>query len=1088
MRIFFFWPRRLHLLVCAAVLLGVGGARAEDIDLYSVTSANTGKPNLLFVLDNAANFSASAANCTYVDNTAPSLNGTAGGIEQCALYNVVSGLPVNADGTGVMNIGLMAYNANNMRDINNANCGGANGGCLMVPLMEMTATNKASFMAWVKSWRTSGGAGSGYIKASGEATGQAMQEAWAYYAGATGLSGRSYAGVNPPAGCQKNFVIFIGNAFNSSGTPGDGGSTSPSSALASAPGVTSAQLNPIIIPAGTYGTSSFSCSGTYSMPNHTSSSGLYADEWSRYMYQTPLYSGFTNSPSIITYSIGLLDTSCKPDYPALLTSMAKNGGGKYFATSSYGDIAAAIQSIFNEVQAVNSVFTSASLPVSVNAQGTYLNQIFLGMFRPDVGGAPRWLGNLKQYQFILDPNAGTLQLGDSTGAPALSSAGTGFIASNAISFWTSNAAGPASGFFVNNPKGAGGAFDSPDGELVEKGGAAQMLRDGLLTVNYSTSPAAPRKLYTYCPSGTGCVSSLTDVSNVFATSNSAITTAMLGVADATARTALINWVRGEDNKSLSDENGPGGGVNVRTSIHGDVLHSRPVVVNYGDARGLVAYYGANDGVFRAVNGSQAAAIGSVPAGGELWGLVLSEHYGKLNRQRDNTPLVKFPPTVSPGAQPKDYFVDGSPGIYQKLKADGTMDKAYLFLAMRRGGRFMYAVDVSTPTAPTVLWKISSATTGFSELGQTWSRPRVTVIKGYANPVLIFGAGYDNIAEDAEPPTADTMGRGIYVLDAVTGALVWSATYSAGASSCSGTTTQASCAVNGMNWSIPTEISFVDRDNDGYVERLYATDVGGNVWRVDLETGAGNTPDKWQVTQFAALGCASGSCATGTSPRKFFFPPTVVFVGATGGATSYDAVLLGSGDREHPLLNTATGSAYNVINRFYMLKDSHTGKDATTAPVQATITESATAPDGLFDATSLSYDGTRRGYYVTLGAGEKVVNAATTVQGTTFFGTNQPVAASPNSCSANLGIARGYALSPFSATKSTSIYDGGGLPPSPVAGVVTIAVNGKSYQQSFCVGCGGASGAVGGDTKSGLGAVNPSKNVSKQPRRTYWYKR
>lgn len=1413
-----------RLLFWMCLLTGMGASRAEDIDLYSATAANAGKPNVLFVLDNAANFSASAAACTYVDGTSPSLNGTAGGIEQCALYNVVSNLPVNADGSGVVNIGLMAYNANNMRDIFNTSpspgnvCGGSDGGCLMVPLMEMTAANKATFMAWVKSWRTTSGVGDGYIKANGEATAAVMQEAWAYYYGSTGLSGRSYAGVKPPSGCQRNFVLFIGNAFNTSGTPGDGGSTSPYSALAAAPGITSALLSPITIPAGSYGTSTFSC-GSYSMPNHTDPSGLYADEWARYMYQgTDLYSSYDDKQGITTYTIGLLGTSCKPDFPALLTSMARYGGGKYYATSSYSEIATAIQNILNEVQAVNSVFTSASLPVSVNAQGTYLNQIFLGMFRPDASGAPRWLGNLKQYQFIVDPNSGTLQLGDSAGAPALSSAGTGFLATSAISFWTTKnttvAPDSTGGFFVNNPQGDGGGYDSPDGQLVEKGGTAQQLRKELLTVNYTISPAAPRRLYTYCPSGSGCVAGLTDASNVFATTNSAITDALLnsspsiavssitrsgttatvttgtshgfvsgdsvtisganqseyngrkdlinkindtsfsfsvpeypptpatgsfsasvpsapqvvssitrsagtafvylpghgysngqsitisgaaqsqyngtfvitwidannfsypvtegpvspagsgtatvgsttvsieaynanpnpgvvratgsttvtvtttvnhgfstgnqvtisGVRDAggnlvpeynigpvtltrtgnksftytisgttptspatgtiyadgatspktissltrsgnivtatsashgfvngetvniggtpgtnengyvgtftisgvttntfnytvvttpqtpatgtisvqkatgSDRTALINWVRGQDN--FGDEASPGSGYTVRPSIHGDVLHSRPVVVNYGDSRGLVVFYGANDGVFRAVNGSQATAIGSVPAGGELWGLILPEFYTRLNRQRINTPELKFPSTTNPAAQAKDYFVDGSPGVYQRLKADGTIDKAYLYLTMRRGGRFIYALDVSDPTAPTVLWKVSSADSGFGELGQTWSRPRVAVIKGYANPVLIFGAGYDP-AEDAEPPTADTMGRGLFILDAVTGARVWSATYTSGASACSGTTTQAACAVNGMNWAMPAEISFVDRDNDGYVERLYAVDVGGNVWRVDLEPGgcgsadAPCTPDRWQVTRFAALGCSSGACAAGTTPRKLFYPPNVVFIGVMGGATSYDAVLLGSGDREHPLI---TNGAYNVTNRFYMLKDFHTGKDATTTPLQATITESASTPDGLFDATTANYDGTRKGYFVTLGTGEKVVNASITVQGTTFFGTNQPSAPSSNSCSANLGIARGYALSPFTAVKSSSIYDGGGLPPSPVAGVVNIVVNGQSVQQSFCVGCGGASGGVGGDTKSGLGAVNPSKNIPKRPRRTYWYKR
>ena len=1403
----------IRILCCLTLgLLGSSALTyAEDIDVYSGNSVDSGVPNVLLVLDNAANFSASAANCTYVDGTAPSLNGTAGGIEQCAIYNVVSSLPA-----GTVNLGLMTYNANNSRDINNANCGGVVGGCLMAPLALMSGSSKANFLAWVKTWTTTGGAGSGYIKANGEATGATMQEAWAYYAGSTGPSGRSYAGVKPAAGCQKNFVIFIGNAFDTSGTPGDGGS-----------GVTATPdgLASITVPSGSYGTSLFSC-GSYSMGNHTSSSGLYADEWSRYMYNSDIYSSLDGNQGITTYTVGLLDTKCMPDYPALLTSMAKVGGGKYFATSSYSEIATALLSILNEIQAVNSVFSSASLPVSVNAQGTYLNQIFLGMFRPDASANPRWFGNLKQYEFILsyldpskpDPNTATLKLADSTGTSAISTAGTGFITPGAISFWTSkditnapDAPPPTgtNGFYVNDQRGLGLAFDSPDGELVEKGGAAQQSRLQNLTVDFAAtagSASNPRRLYTYCPSGS-CNATLSNSVNAFSVENAAITDAMLssiasvsvlsitragttatvttganhgyssgdsitisgatpsdyngvhnlivklsntsfsftvtenppspatgsftasiagspqavnyitrsgtlatvnmtahgfvtgqrvtiagavqpqyngpqtitkidnnsfsyaivegpvspagggtaktasataniaayngnpnpgvvraagstsvtvsttanhgfgtsgsvtiaGVKDSTGalvaeyngtfsyantgnrtftysiaattpatpatgtitadgsaapklitslvrngttvtatsyahgflngetvniggtpgtnegayigsfvisgvtsntfnysivttpaspatgtivtqksnssdRASLIKWVRGENN--FGDELGPTGSstpVTVRPSIHGDVLHSRPAVINYGDSRGMVVYYGANDGVFRAVNGSQTATLTSgtvsVPPGGELWGLVLPDHFGALNRQRVNSPELKLSTTALSTAMPKDYFVDGTPGIYQKLNADGTVNKAVIYLTMRRGGRFIYALDVSTPTSPQMLWKISSADSDFSELGQTWSQPRVTLVNGYTSPVLVFGAGYDP-AEDSEPPGTDSMGRGIFVLDAISGALVWKATWGS-SSACSGSSAKAACSVSGMNWAIPADISFVDRNNDGKIDRFYAADTGGNVWRVDLEPTSGNTPDKWLVSKLAALGCDTGVCISGATPRKFFFPPNVVSVGAPGVTGSYDAVMVGSGDREHPLDSGV------VTDRFYVLKDTATGMNASST----VLTQSSLVNGGVVSGAT-TYDGSMSGFYISFATGEKAVNAPVTTRGTTFFGTNMPTPPSSTSCSANLGQAKGYALDPFGGTFSSTVFDGGGLPPTPTVGIVTISIPASgstpasTVEKAFCIGCGGAAG---GDTKSALGAGDTGVNVPKSPRRTYWYK-
>ena len=44
-----------------------------------------------------------------------------------------------------------------------------------------------------------------------------------------------------------------------------------------------------------------------------------------------------------------------------------------------------LNNIFSEIQSVNSVFASVSLPISVNTQGTFLNKVYVGMFRPDAG-------------------------------------------------------------------------------------------------------------------------------------------------------------------------------------------------------------------------------------------------------------------------------------------------------------------------------------------------------------------------------------------------------------------------------------------------------------------------------------------------------------------------------------------------------------------------------------------------------------------------------------------------------------------------------------------------------------------------------
>ena len=87
-----------------------------------------------------------------------------------------------------------------------------------------------------------------------------------------------------------------------------------------------------------------------------------------------------------------------------------------------------------------------------------------------------------------------------------------------------------------------------------------------------------------------------------------------------------------------------------------------------------------------------------------------------------------------------------------------------------------------------------------------------------------------------------------------------------------------------------------------------------------------------MTQIASL--------SGTDPRiitdkiKFLFPPDLVF--ATDASGTYTAVLLGSGDREHPFDAT-------VQNSFFMIKD----RDASAlvgAPNNTTVSIARPTPD------------------------------------------------------------------------------------------------------------------------------------------------
>ena len=1187
---------RTSLLTSLLALCALQG-HTEDIDIYNGVQSNA-PPNLLMILDNSAAADSSVNSFTCPVANLPFDGGKVFGIDKCAIYNAVSSIVSNPVLYGNINLGLMYFpqSGKNAPPF-------SSGGQFVVPaysptpsvlpLMNGTAPTLTANSA-------SGGTGGigtmltslfnlslANNKSNNNQMAQTMQESWAFYGGHTGLSGLTYPGVSS-ANCAKKFVLYItaaaGNGNGNATKPQDPGGLAASAlntAYASASGGSSSY--PQIVSPQWPLTWKSPISGVTASSKYQSDP---SDEWAQFM------SRYNNA--ITTYTI-ILSDGTNPDYEQAVVSMASNSGGKYFiinpnSTSAISQLTNALTQIFLEVQAVNSVFAAPVLPVSSNAQGSYANQVFIGMFRPDPHASPRWMGNLKQYRMgvnTTDAFNTQLYLADASWGPypsgfdsnaALSSAGTGFISPSAVSFWTSKDTSHSpdayGGFWTNATTIQGGkdGYDWADGQIVEKGGVSQRLRLRYLTNTSDTSGnySTTIPLYTCTTSGCSNGSNTTLSSMPFSATTASSSPAIVLdfsklVANAVANIKqLIGWTLGRDPSVVSDTlagaemsappvvTSPDTAITVRGSIHGDVLHSRPAVVNYGGTTGVVVFYGANDGVFRAVNGNQppssntspaplgtctlsnTCAIGTTEPGGTLWGFIAPEFYTSQTSPKPNTPLGRLylnSPSIGPSVlnadgtfatRPKPYFFDGSPSYYQDFTTDPNNKKVWLFLSARRGGRLLYALDVSNPTAPKFKWKLDNTATGMSELGQTWSQPKVAFLKGYshtvtvtnadgttttktvAKPVLIFGAGYDQ-NEDGEPPgctdyttdpptkvndpicrgnynsananasrRSDTMGRGIFVLDADTGALLWSASASATTNTTTCTSGTNACNVNvpGMTHAIPADVTLVDRDYDGYIDRLYTADTGGNVWRVDMQptgTGAFNT---WRVTQIAAL----GGLSTDPTPRKFFYPPDV----APG--KTYDAVLAITGDREHPTYTTQSYKANAIINRFYMLKDVQGMSETLTTPItDATSSTSTDTPTNLFNATSATYDGSGQGFFVSLagGAGEKGVNAPTAFGGVAYFGTNQPQSVQSGQCNANLGVARSYSVNYLTGAFVSNVLDGGGLPPSPVTGFVNVTVNGQDVTLPFVIG--------GPGSQSAFGAVKPTIPINSKRYRTYWYR-
>lgn len=1051
---------RLFLVSSFAVLCATAGrSHAEDIDLFVGAPPSTGNlPNVLIILDNTANYNKQWPN------------------EKSSFMTLFQNMPVNPDGSAKVNVGLMMFSES----------GGGNknpsGGYVRAALRPMNSANKLIYKNLIDSLDKNDD------KTNGGNTGLAMAEAYRYFTEGTPFAGNNkvktdYTGNTSGTTASKSIYALPGNALTSvAGTQyqmpaGSEGCNKKyiiyisNNAPQDNQDETVKSEEMLTLAGGSIATIPL-------LPDK--SEGNPSDEWARFM---------KSSLDVSTYTIDVNreGNGQGPGWTALLKSMAGVSQGKYFSVTVDGSEAAselsnALNQILAEILAVNSVFASVSLPVSVNTQGTYLNQVFIGMFRPDAAAAPRWAGNLKQYR--MGASGSQIQLQDANGNSAINGQ-TGFIGECARSYWTPTTADT---YWTFKPQGLcpvpGNVADpnyhansnSPDGSIVEKGGQGYVLR-----------ASATRNIKTCSKTFASCTT-LAD----FAVGNNDIDATTLSAGGtaltSTQRSDLIQWARGAD---VRDENQNDNTTEMRPSVHGDVVHSRPVAINLGTdvAPKVTVFYGGNDGVLRAVNGNRVTTVnsssrGNVAPGGEYWSFVPPESFPILRRLMDNAPLIRFPNGTAVGAKAKDYGMDGA------ITAHQSATGAWIYSTMRRGGRALYAFNVnnSDPAAVTLKWKVgcpknlgpnpdsaaddAGCTAGFSGIGQTWSAPKIFTTENAPNtPYLVMGGGHDP-CEDADPDvcSASSKGRKVFVLNADTGALLKSFD---------------------TDRPVVAEVALVPDPNTNLVKYLYVVDMGGNVYRVNIGSDA---PAAWTMTEIAALGCPTPSSCSGSGNRKFQFAPDVIAEGE-----GY-ALLLGSGDREKPLLYPPGTSVVNsVANYFFKIQDKPLDPDWLSDETEncggSNPFMCLSSLHAITGATAPTVDqlAAKKGWYLALGSTEQVVTSAITIFGTVTFSTHEPHVPEANSCSNELGIARVYNIDVNNSTSLNGtasrfeVLPSGGLPPSPVAGMVHLDGNpnaepaGTGTKVAFCIGCSGS---------SPLEAEEPPVPTTGLPTipksRVYWY--
>ncbi|TJY62302.1 hypothetical protein E4T66_08790 [Sinimarinibacterium sp. CAU 1509] len=435
-----------------------------------------------------------------------------------------------------------------------------------------------------------------------------------------------------------------------------------------------------------------------------------------------------------------------------------------------------------------------------------------------------------------------------------------------------------------------------------------------------------------------------------------------GTADG-AGSSRVDYLRG----SRSNEGSSAGQFRVRgNSVLGDIVNSDPAYVgpvDYGfsalpgtegtaytsflssnayQARPSVVYVGANDGMlhgFRASDGVELMAY--VPN-------AVFPRLSQLTGQNYNSS--------------HHYLVDGPAKVVDAYL--GNQWTSVLVGGLGGGGKSVFALDVGDPdsfSTSDVLWEFSSA----DDADMGYSYPQPTIARMHNGKwVAIVANGYNSTNEKAV----------LYVLDLEDGSIIRKFdTHVAGN--------------NGMSSPVP-----VDVDGDRITDLIYAGDLQGNLWKIDVRDASSSN---WGFAYGTTASpdplyraCSAVTC-TAANMQSITARPEVG-INPTGGYIVY----FGTGRYFAALDNVAGGNT----NSFYAIYDTDNGSsppgDRDDLLQQTVIAEQNVTVDGVSERVRATSNNAltagAQGWYLDLPAsGERQVSTPILRGGSVIFTTLIP---------------------------------------------------------------------------------------------------
>lgn len=586
-------------------------------------------------------------------------------------------------------------------------------------------------------------------------------------------------------------------------------------------------------------------------------------------------------------------------------SKAYGDGGFYYAENSE-DIKNSIIKFVSDVTVgfTPSSLGSISVPRDPLDQTKYMTQGFFPMVMPMEDTTLRtWMGNLKKYNIV----GGTLKDSNGNAIYKLEN-NQQIINTNAKDLWSDAVAGS-------------------DHSLINSGGAWNKIpvpSTALAAVDSISNVDSERKVYILNGS------SLKKVTKQNLATNFTGADALPSTYTVNQRLALLNFIgyqtafpAATNQTTLTNTDINALAVNPVNPYRflGGVVHSTPLMLtkestvttsNAADAREEYTVYGSMDGGLHIVN-AKTGKEQSVFVPPEIISNQYDTLAGKDSKGIDSLSGIAYgvdAPWVADNTFKVQITKSGAATTTKYVA-----NKMNIYGGLRMGGEGLYGLDILSPASPKLLFQIKpTATNEFQRLSQIWTKPTIAEIriKGERKKVLIFGGGYDAAAYEQANATnpSSTYGNALYVVDAVNGNLIWMS--SSDTSGVSTANSHKQTVNSDIKYSVVGQPVVRDYDADGLADMIYFADLGGQIFRVDLNNN--NQMSATDNTNIAVRVKTLAKLKDGTFvPRFYDRLSTAVF---DDGQNRFVLVTAGSGNRSFPLEEEVGGKnkIYGLIDR------------------------------------------------------------------------------------------------------------------------------------------------------------------------------